>query len=115
LSAKVGRGLTGVSSAFERRLMAHPWPGNVRELEHVIGRAAILEDGAELEGRAVRLEPLSAGLLADAGPAEGFRPGPKNLRDLAEDAVRRAGGNKSRAAALLGVSRKTLYAWLADS
>jgi transcriptional regulator with AAA-type ATPase domain/predicted TIM-barrel enzyme len=103
LRTRFGREIAGVTPEFERRLLAHDWPGNVRELEHVLGRAAILEDGAELDGSSFQ--------------PEGFSPPPKDdsrldQRRQAEEAVRRAAGNKSRAAALLGVSRKTLYAWL---
>ena len=104
LRVRLGRELTGVTRDFEARLAAHPWPGNVRELEHVLCRAAILEDAAVLEGTS--FHPAAATTAQPTGEA---RPSP---RDRAEEAVRRAGGNKSRAAALLNVSRKTLYGWL---
>jgi DNA-binding NtrC family response regulator len=103
LRARLGREVTGVTPEFERRLLAHDWPGNVRELEHVLGRAIILEDGPELDGTSFRPDGVTA-------PAA--RPDTASQRQRAEAAVRRTGGNKSRAAALLGVSRKTLYAWL---
>jgi DNA-binding NtrC family response regulator len=103
LRARLGREVTGVTPEFERRLLTHDWPGNVRELEHVLGRAAILEDGPELDGSSFR---------RDGAEPSAPRPDTASDRQRAEAAVRRAGGNKSRAALLLGVSRKTLYTWL---
>jgi two-component system response regulator HydG len=103
LRTRFGREVAGVTAEFERRLLAHDWPGNVRELEHVLGRAAILEDGVELDGTSFQPEGIGPFSKDDSRLGQ---------RRRAEEAVRRAAGNKSRAAALLGVSRKTLYAWL---
>lgn len=115
LRVRFGRELSGVAPHFERRLLAYHWPGNVRELEHVLGQAAILEDGPYLEGAAfppdgIPTDPTAGLALASAG-----RPDARSQCRLAEEAVRQAGGNKSRAAAILGVSRKTLYSWLAPA
>lgn len=107
LRVRLGRELTGVTHAFEQRLRAYAWPGNVRELEHAICRAAILEDGTELEGTSFPAHGLNAIPQADSNREIRLSP-----RERAEDALRRAGGSKTRAAALLGVSRKTLYFWL---
>jgi DNA-binding NtrC family response regulator/predicted TIM-barrel enzyme len=112
LRVKLGREVAGLSREFERRLLAYSWPGNVRELEHVIGRAAILEDGPTLDGTSFQPESVEAVHEDGFRAALPGRPDPITQRRLAEEAVRRAGGNKSRAAALLGVSRKTLYCWL---
>ena len=97
LRGRLGRELTGLTQDFLARLLAHDWPGNVRELEHVIGRAAILEDGAELVGGSF----APAALLGANDPPD---PG-----EAAAEAVRLARGNKSAAAKSLGISRKTLY------
>ena len=84
------------------RLTSYTWPGNVRELQNVLRCVA----AAGLE--TVDESDLPAGLW-DAGP----RVGRGTLRQLEDEAIRRAvmqtGGNKSRAARLLGVDRKTLY------
>ncbi|MFW5643420.1 MAG: sigma 54-interacting transcriptional regulator [Alkalispirochaeta sp.] len=124
LSATVDRKLLGVTDRFLARLRGYRWPGNVRELEHVLTRCALLEDAAVLEGDEIELvDPR------DRGDPEGDREvrsvpegfltvepsvfdGADRSRRSAADAVRRAGGNKSEAARLLGVSRRTLYRWL---
>ncbi len=98
---------------FMDRLMKHAWPGNVRELKHVLCRAILLEDGPILEGE-------------DFVPAPVLQPHESSRNDAlttgqsameAENstvfnALKVAGGNKSKAARLLGISRKTLYARL---
>jgi len=99
-----------LSRNFLRRLKRHSWPGNVRELQHVLLEAAIMEDGEELagnsfipDGRRSELPEIREEVKAP-DRTERFRE--------AEEALRRCGGNKTRAAHLLGVSRKTLYTWL---
>lgn len=109
LEPRIGRRLSGVTAAFERRLRAYDWPGNVRELEFVLCRAAILEDGSLLKGTAIDLRTTDA--VSPVPPRRRSSPAGSD-RDRAEEAIRRANGNKSQAAAELGVSRKTLYAWL---
>jgi predicted TIM-barrel enzyme len=104
LATQLGRPLTGVTPGFLHKLARHPWPGNVRELQHAVMRCALLEDGAVIAGHG-----FAPG--GDAPPVPGRRD-PARLRELAEHALAEADGNKSRAAAKLKVSRKTLYAWL---
>jgi DNA-binding NtrC family response regulator len=92
-------------------LRRYPWPGNVRELRNVIERAVLLAPGEVLDA------PLFADLLRPA--ARGGAPDPFRLpeggisleeleRDLIRQALERAGGNRTRAAALLGLTRDTL-------
>ena len=108
LRVRLSRELSGVTPQFERQLLAHTWPGNVRELEHVLGRAAILEDATTLEG--LSFLPATS-LPRSITPQSELMVSP-TLRERADEAVCQSYGNKSRAASLLGVSRKTLYAWL---
>lgn len=109
LSTRLNRKLIGVTDAFLERLKRYPWPGNVRELEHVLTRAALLEDGAILEGKEVILgADGSARETTRATEGEPHRP----RAEIAQEAIARCGNNKSRAASELGISRKTLYAWL---
>ena len=107
LSTRLSRKLIGVTDAFMERLERYPWPGNVRELEHVLTRAALLEDGAILEGKDV----LLTGNDRDHKTATYIEDHRARARE-AREAVHRCENNKSRAAAELGISRKTLYNWL---
>lgn len=124
LRVKLARDVRGISKWFERRLMQHVWPGNVRELQQTICQAAILEDGKILEG--LNFEPRQIlsysyaeeranrrpSVLAD-GPLAVMDRSPR--RQKAERAVQDCSGNKRKAAEMLGVTRKTLYRWLAES
>jgi len=92
-------------------LAAYPWPGNVRELRNAIERAVTLatDDAiglADLPAR-VRETGATAALVADATRRQ------VSLRELEREYIlqtlRQAGGNKSRAAEILGLDRKTLY------
>jgi len=83
-------------------LAAHDWPGNVRELENVLERALILASGGEIRPQHIQLpEPVLA--RPESGALEEME------RGMIEDAMRKAGGNKSKAAKLLGITRRMLY------
>jgi two-component system, NtrC family, response regulator HydG len=88
----------------------HAWPGNVRELQHIIGQALLLEDSRVLDGAHFRPSPPGK-QHAISTPTENKSV---SRRETAERALRAAHGNKSAAAASLGVTRKTLYAWLKE-
>ena len=109
LGVQLDREIVDVSDEFMDRLTAYAWPGNVRELEHVICRSAILENEPILSGAGWPPATRSA-TIGRALPAR--RQDPQDKARAAIHALREARGNKRRAAAALGVSRKTLYAWL---
>lgn len=103
-AAKHGKSLRGFSEDARQAMLAHAWPGNVRELVNKVSGAVIMADGPQ-----VTAEDL--GLMT---PEEEQSLNLREVRDAAErNATRQAivhtGGNISRAAALLGVSRPTLY------
>jgi DNA-binding NtrC family response regulator len=125
-AARLHRQAPEPSPAFLARLRAYPFPGNVRELENVVERAVTFCEGDILEPRhlpdrivnedAVGPPPADATRTREASdggvwtpPGEAILP----LRDVETQYVRhvldRVGGNKRRAAALLGISRRTLY------
>jgi transcriptional regulator of acetoin/glycerol metabolism len=100
--------------AFQR-LLAYEWPGNIRELRNVIRTALAICDGGVVrlrdlpsevrDGRAASELPV-AGTDSSPSPTE---PAESAAREEVLRAIRLCEGNMSRAAAALGVSRKTLY------
>jgi two-component system response regulator HydG len=112
LRMQLNRPIATVSARFMEKLYQYSWPGNVRELEHVLRQAALLESDAVLSGRYFNPHRNCPDRqVADESPPR------HSLRcqlrsQTARAAVEKAGGNKSQAAAGLGISRKTLYAWL---
>jgi DNA-binding NtrC family response regulator len=109
LSADVGSPVESISDAAIEKLMGYGWPGNVRELENVIERSLVLCPHRILDAGDVKLDaaPRSKGTQADA-----FLPEGMSLDDfeksIIREALRRAGGNKSQAARLLGITRNAL-------
>jgi two-component system response regulator FlrC len=97
-----------LDDAAGRKLSAWHWPGNVRELANVLERAAILSDGATVAPEHLWLEP-SAPVAEAGGGAQSVRL----LAEVERDAIARAlgsvGGNRRRAAELLGIGERTLY------
>ncbi len=88
-------------------LRSHAWPGNVRELENVMKRVGALCG----DDRVVDADALLPFLDNRSGTAASARQrGDDEERSAILAAYREADGNKSRAAAILGVSRKTFYA-----
>jgi DNA-binding NtrC family response regulator len=87
-----------------RALQEYTWPGNVRPLQHLVERLTILAAGARIDAEAVQ-QALSA--------MESREDLVETLSDAEEEHIRRVlaatGGNKSRAAQILGIERKTLY------
>lgn len=90
-------------------LRRHPWPGNVRELENTVERALIIEKGSEIgpETLPPHIIGEDGGWIMGEIPDEGIK-----LEELEEGLIRgalkKAGGNQTRAAEYLGISRPTL-------
>jgi DNA-binding NtrC family response regulator/predicted TIM-barrel enzyme len=115
MSLKFDRKIIGVSQDFMTRLLKHSWAGNVRELQHVIAKAILLEDGPILLGEDFIPDPPSADKKASSGLSSQIDASGLSVRaNLVRNALKTAGGNKTKAAKLLGISRKTLYAHLAQ-
>lgn len=103
----------GISGEALEALKTHAWPGNVRELENCIERATILAEGEDIEPRHLMLDGrtgmrMSPSEYRFALPAEGVSLD-RVERDFIVQALQRAGGNKTRAAELLGLTRRALY------
>jgi len=99
----------GLSAATQQKLKAYHWPGNVRELRHTVERAVIMSEAPVLQPDDFS---FSAPMQAPASDRE-VGLDTLNLDDIEQAAVRKAlskhGGNISRAADELGISRKALY------
>ena len=114
-STRAGRAIKGISAPAAQRLLGHTWPGNARELENAIERAVALARDEWL--RPEDLPPA----LAQSAPPDPFARAAEQAMTLADverayvnHVMRRYGGNKVRAAAALGISRRTIQRWLGE-
>jgi DNA-binding NtrC family response regulator len=124
---ELNKPIRGVTAAALERLAAYDWPGNVRELENVVYEAMVMAEGEWLGEAALPLRIRSAGPApvragdapAVSGPAEDRPVLPlkeavqgiagETEKEMILEALRHVGGNRTRAAAILGISRKTLF------
>jgi len=116
-AARAGKSVSGIAPAAAERLLAYPWPGNARELQNCVERAIALTRRPELEvedlPETVRSFKRSHVLVAASDPSE-LVPLAEVERRYVLRVVEAAGGNKSLAAQILGITRKTLYRKLED-
>jgi DNA-binding NtrC family response regulator len=114
---RLGVEAPALEPATMQLLQQYSWPGNVRELCNAVERAVILSQGQPLTPE--RFRPWLFGAAAPAGDGKAARGAtaaaegqPINLGDLERDAIQRAlqetGGNRTKAARLLGISERTL-------
>ena len=108
---KYHRPLEGLDDSARRALEGCRWSGNIRELQNCIEKAVILSDGSVLSAGDLQLDPSTGGVRG-AQRAPGSAAREADEEQLVRDAMRRSGGNISAAAAILGVSRPTMYAKL---
>ncbi len=96
-----------VSPLAMRSLLAYDWPGNVRELFAAL-ESALIRSG----GLIVNAQHLPPEVRSDTAGGQGFRYGPVASGDektAIEEALRKAGGAKQKAASMLGMGRTTLW------
>ncbi len=99
-----------LSPEVERRLTAHRWSGNIRELANVLERAAILAEGPVLLEEHLALEPVRAGRAASPEVEPGaLEPLAETERKAIARVLAAVGGNRRRAAEVLGIGERTLY------
>ena len=107
---RYGRDLGGFTEAARDAMRGYAWPGNVRELEHTVERAVILADGSRVGPSDLQFSGAGPAPDGVSGVALG---GSLDLEEIERAAVRRAlskhGGNITRAADDLGLTRKSLY------
>ena len=124
-NTKFKRHVKGISHSAAAALLAHDWPGNVRELRNVIERAMVLEEADWIQASNLQiaadparpllaLEQTASADDSSAPVAIPSQSGPFEVsleeaeKNLVKKALERAGGNQTRAAVLLGVTRDTL-------
>lgn len=134
-SAKLDREINGISDQALQVLIHYPWPGNVRELQHTIERACVLCKGTTLSIDCFsediqqstpslsfpKIPQLQKDLtsfsqthhesnLQNTPPSQDTTQNPQTiLTDAILQALQQTGGNKAKAAKLLGINRSTLY------
>ncbi|MEZ4391773.1 MAG: sigma-54 dependent transcriptional regulator [Polyangiales bacterium] len=110
LTAREERRVLGVSEEAMRWIASQPWPGNVRELANTLERAVMLSDHDVLVLDDFAHPP---GAIAASSSLDALLEREPSLRDLERAYIRRVlektGGNKGRAAKILGLDRRTLY------
>jgi two-component system response regulator HydG len=125
---QLGKNLKGFDREVEEAFKNYVWYGNLRELRNVIKRAALLTDGEYIEARSLPFEIINFKKLQFEKPgaesnggaalmADKADPNPTSLKSASRDAeyemilqaLKKANYNKSKAAKLLDIDRKTLY------
>lgn len=110
---ELGRHITHLSPDAEQALLQYAWPGNLREMRNIITRAALLtEEGNTLTSTQLLLpNPPSSITISNS---LSLKVSQSDELSRIQEALQITGGNKSRAAKLLGIDRKTLYNKLAQ-
>jgi DNA-binding NtrC family response regulator len=110
LAPDSGSQVESITDAAMEKLVAYHWPGNVRELENVIERSLVMAKGTQLDAVDIKLESAPRAKAQTGDPH--FLPEGMSLdayeQDIIREALRRADGNKSQAARLLGLTRNAL-------
>ncbi|HSK44350.1 MAG TPA: sigma-54 dependent transcriptional regulator [Candidatus Binatia bacterium] len=104
--------IEGITSGALDALLEYHWPGNIRQLENSIERAVALSAGRTIDEKDVHLDTRQTKPGAAASSSGQFLPDGMTLEqwedNMIREALRRANGNKSQAARLLGLSRNAL-------
>jgi DNA-binding NtrC family response regulator len=114
-AARSGKPVVGFSAAALKRMLAYDWPGNARELENAVERAVALCDHDRIAPDDLP-ESTKAHRTVDFLEAAADRQLTIDelQRDYAQLVLKRVGGQKKRAAAMLGVDRRTLQRWFGE-
>jgi transcriptional regulator with GAF, ATPase, and Fis domain len=122
LSARMAKSDVGLSRDAREALLGHDWPGNIRELQNAVERALIVSEGGLLTAAHFGIAPRrerslrSPEIAAPGPPLHPLDGSQDSLPDMEKrmvlEALKKAKGNKSKAATLLGLTRSQLYSRL---
>jgi DNA-binding NtrC family response regulator len=120
---RLNKKIEGISNDAMLHLQAYPWPGNIRELENLMERILLFADGPTImekdlpeqirQGAAQAAPPSGSTATVDSTPETGLKDivrmkAAELERDLIAKALEETGGNVTRTARLLQISRKSL-------
>lgn len=107
-SAEYGKSIAGLTRRAQARLAAYPWPGNVRELENVIATACMMSDRSLIDIDDLP-ERFRRSLTEEISTADTLLSLEEVQRRHVLRVLEGVGGNKARAAEVLGIGRATIY------
>ena len=110
LQRRTGKTISAVTRPAMERLMDHVWPGNVRELKSVLEYAAIITDAPAIDlDHLPAMQKVAPPAISSAGSDKPASSQDRSEHEALVEALRATGGNQTRAAALLGVTRTTVW------
>jgi two-component system response regulator HydG len=115
-NGELNRGITGLAPEAEAVILNYPWHGNLRELKNVIKRAVLMADGERIDNSCIPAEIVYPE-ISEPGTETVDMNGESRLKNatseiekqLIEKTIQESGYNKSKAARMLKIDRKTLY------
>ncbi len=111
---RLSRRIAGFDEHVRRIFEQYEWTGNLRELKNTVTRAALLTTGQYITAESLPQHIVDPAAAERPAAATLSLHDPERERQSIERALRLASGNKSQAARLLGIDRKTLYNKLAS-
>jgi len=109
IRAELNPNIDAIDEEAMQSLLAHKWPGNVRELRHVLERAAVLCSGSIIGRDDFALQGTGHASSIQTTHADSPSKSPLTEKEWILNALEETHYHRSKAAQLLGVSRKTLY------
>ncbi len=107
-AAEYKKPVLGLTRRAQGVMATYPWPGNIRELENVVGNACMMVDGKFIDTNDLP-ERLRSPFTGDSVIDEDLLPLDEVQRRHVIRVLERVGGNKARAAEILGLGRATIY------
>ncbi len=109
---ELGRNVIGFDAEAMRKIQQYTWPGNLRQMKNVVKRATLLSQGKLIKAEDLLIEPVAEAQPSPMCTAPAFSPLLKDEnreKERIREALLQCNFNKSKAARMLGIDRKTLY------